>query len=112
MSGINWGKMPFIADWLEVKMKKAAQEARRQGEQEVLSGMQDMLLEVLYSRFGSVPSRTIRAIHTVQSPSKLKTLARKSLKAESLAEVQKLLPASKTNGRRLTNSRKPARASK
>lgn len=123
MTDIKWEQLPYIGDRLRAKKKEAWQEGKQEGLQEGrqegrqeggLSGMQEMLLEVLNSRFGNVSSRTVRAIHTVQSPSKLKTLARKSLKAESLAEVQKLLPASKPkpNGRRATSNGKSQRVSK
>lgn len=119
MTDIKWEQLPYIGDRLRAKKKEAWQEGKQEGLQEGrqeggLSGMQEMLLEVLNSRFGSVSSRTVRAIQTVQSPSKLKTIARKSLKAESLAEVQKLLPASKPkpNGRRETTNGKSQRVSK
>ncbi|NUO83286.1 hypothetical protein HUU05_24710 [candidate division KSB1 bacterium] len=113
MTDIKWEELPYIGDRIKAKKKEAWEEGRQEGRHEGgVLGMHELLLDVLNSRFGNVPVKTIRAIHTVQSPSKLKTLARKSLKAESLAEVQKLLPTSKTNGRRITNTRKPTRASK
>lgn len=115
MTDIKWEQLPYIGDRIRAMKKEGWQEGKQEGRQEGgLYGMQELLLEVLYSRFGSVPSKTIRAIQTVQSPSKLKTLARKSLKAESLAEVQKLLSPSKPkpNARRATSNGKSHRVSK
>ncbi len=115
MTGIKWEEMPYIGDTIKTKKKEAWQEGRQEGRQEGgLFGMQEMLLEVLSSRFGSVPGKTVRAIHTVQSPSKLKAIARRSLKAASLAEVQKLLPMNKpkTTVRSATSNGKSHRVAK
>jgi hypothetical protein len=89
MINIEWEKIPHFGDAIKAKKK----EARQEGRQEAL---QEMLIEILNAQFGHVPGRTVRAIQSIQEPRKLKSLARKSLKAESLAEVQKLLAASKT----------------
>ena len=72
-----------------------------------------MLIEMLNAHFGYVPDKTIRAIQSLHDPRKLKVLARKSLQAESLAEVQKLLMRSKTkpnghNGKKRAISRHAA----
>jgi|GEM_PF-4490628 len=72
-----------------------------------------MLIEILNTHFGYVPDKTIRAIQSLHDPQKLKVLARKSLRAESLAEVQKLLVRSKTksnghNGKKRANFRHAA----
>ncbi len=115
MTDIKWEQLPYIGDRMRAMKKEGVQEGRLEGRQEGgLFGMQELLLEVLSSRFGSVPSKTVRAIHTVQSPSKLKTIARKSLKAESLAEVQKLLPMNKpkTNVRSAIRNGKSHRVAK
>lgn len=109
MTNINWEQLPYIGDRMRAIKKEGMREGMQEGRQEGgLFGVREMLLEVLSTRFGNVPSKTVRAIHTVQSPSKLKTIARRSLKAESLAEVQKLLPVSKPK----TNSRSTIRNGK
>jgi hypothetical protein len=60
-----------------------------------------MLVDLLTDQFGRLPNKTLRAVQAIQTPQRLKALVRKSLKAESLSEVQKLLVASKAkpNGR-------------
>jgi hypothetical protein len=100
MINIEWEKIPHFGDALKAKNK----EARQEGRQEAL---QEMLIEILSAQFGHVPGRTVRAIQAIQEPRKLKALARKSLKAGSLAEMHKLLSASKTkvdgrNGKKQT----------
>jgi len=77
-------------------------EAMRENEKEAFyEGLQDMLIEMLNAQFRNVPSKTIRAIQAIHAPNKLKTIMRKSRKAESLAEVQSIVMAAipKTNGR-------------
>jgi hypothetical protein len=90
MADIKWEELPFIGDTIKAKKQEARQET-----------LQEVLIEILSTQFGKIPQTTIRAIQSIQEPRMLKTITRKSLKAESLAEVQKLLVASKTktNGR-------------
>jgi len=102
MIKVEWEKLPHFGDAMKAKKKEAWQEGREEGLQKggVLA-LQDMLIELLNIQFGHVPGKTIHAVQAIQSPRLLKALVRKSLKAASLSEVQKLLVASrtKTNGR-------------
>jgi len=96
-----WKNLPHFGDAMRANENEVKKEAFNEGVQHGLSGMQEMLIEFLSDQFGSLPNKTTRAIQTIHAPNKLKTIMRKSRKAESLAEVQSIVMAAvpKTNGR-------------
>jgi len=94
MTNVEWEKLPFYGEVLKAKKREAHQEGG-------VMALQGILVDLLNDQFGRVPDRTIRAVQAIQKPNQLKAMVRKSLKAESLAEVRKLLLAhkAKANGR-------------
>lgn len=89
-----WKSLPHFGDAMRANEDEVKKEAFHEG-------LQDMLIEMLNAQFRNVPSKTVRAIQAIHAPNKLKTIMRKSRKAESLAEVQSIVMAAipKTNGR-------------
>jgi hypothetical protein len=94
MAKIKWEDLPYIGDTIKIKKQEGWQEGR-------VLALQEMLVDLLTDQFGRIPNKTLRAVQAIQTPQRLKAIVRKCVKAESLAEAQKLLAASKakTNGR-------------
>lgn len=93
-----WKSLPHFGDAMRANEKEVKETAQKEWRQK---GLQEMLIEILNAQFGNVPSKTARAIQAIHAPDKLKTIMRKSRKAESLAEVQSIVMAAipKPNGR-------------
>ncbi len=122
MINVEWEKIPHFGDALRAKTIAASAKAREEGlhsgreegmreghEAGEIFASQEMLAELLRIQFGAVPVRTMRAIHAIHDRRVLKAMTRKILKADSLAEVHKLLVANKakTNGRNGSSAHRP-----
>jgi len=127
MTGIVWEEIPIIGDEIKAKYKKLTKEARaqaleqgrqqglekglREGRKEGLEEgrekalqesvqiMHEVLFEILNNQFDKVPKRIMRAIQSVNDPRRLKTIMKRTLKANSVAEIEKLLTAGKKNSK-------------
>ncbi len=97
-TNVEWEKLPYYGEVMRAKKREAREEGFQEGG---VIALQGVLVDVLKDQFGHVPNRTVRAVQAIQKSGQLRLMVRKSLKAESLAEVQKLLLArkAKANGR-------------
>ena len=73
--------MPTIADQLR-------EEGMQQG---ILQNAKETLIDILEERFNIVPMRVIEAINEISDPTVLKTLRRKSIKAESMEKFREIM---------------------
>jgi len=101
-----WKNLPHFGDAMRANEAEAKKVAEQQGIEKGIekgrqTGLQEMLIEMLSAQFGNVPGKTVRAIQAIHAPNKLKSISRRTMKAESLAEVQSIVMAAipKANGR-------------
>ena len=77
--------MPTIADQLR---EEGMQQGMQQG---ILQNAKETLIDILEERFNIVPMRVIEAINEISDPTVLKTLRRKSIKAESMEKFREIM---------------------
>jgi len=101
-----WKNLPHFGEAMRANEAAAKKIAEQKGIEKGIekgrqTGLQEMIIEMLSVQFGNVPSKTVRAIQAIHTSNKLKTIFRRTMKAESLAEVQSLVMAAipKANGR-------------
>ena len=90
---INWDDVAFIGEELKEKTSQAKMQAQTQT-------LQDVLMQVLATRFGAANGRVLRLVNSIQQPQKLETIFRRSLKAKSLDAVVEMLQKAKPPARR------------
>ena len=71
-------------EWRKQALKEGRREGRREGE---LSGMRELLLQVMTTRFGRLPDGVRRRVEEISSKQELRKLGRKVLAATSLQHL-------------------------
>jgi hypothetical protein len=80
-------KMPYITS----VERLGREEGLRQGLQQGLRGLQQMVIEALDERFGAIPDPISDTIHQIQDPDQLRLLLRQAIRSVSLDEFQQAL---------------------
>jgi len=108
---INLEDAPMLEEtsreWQKMFLKEGRKEGRQEGlEQGIrkgrVEGMREMLLHLMSERFGAIPKSVATAVEAITTARELERLARRVLKASSLAELDLVRSAQKhpTPGRR------------
>jgi hypothetical protein len=72
--------MPYVTSFERIGIAKGREE-----------GLQQMVLEALDERFGTLPETISDAIHQIQDQAQLRLLLRQVIRSASLAEFQSIL---------------------
>ena len=73
-----------VQDWKRQLLKEGRREGRREGE---VTGMRDLLLQLMTTRFGPLPAGVRLQVEEISSKQELRKLARKILAAKSLQHL-------------------------
>jgi hypothetical protein len=89
-------KMPYVTSVERVGRKKGVQQGMQQGMQQgTLSGMREAVIEVLETRFGTIPPALVSAIAAVDDQPNLKRLLKEAVLTPSPEAFQQLLKTKK-----------------
>lgn len=91
----HWEQVPIFGEHIKRRAKESWQEGREEGREEGLTVARENIAEVLRLRFGVTNGTIARAIKAIDEPKKLQTVFRRVLRADSLADVKKMLEAEK-----------------
>ncbi len=87
--------MPYISGFEKMLLKKGREEGKKEGLIEgMLLGAQEMVLEALEERFGSVHDAIVKAIKGINKKEVLKPLLRTAIRAKGLDEFMEHLKTS------------------
>lgn len=111
----HWERVPIFGDRIRERFKQGKQEGWKEGREEGREegqtlALQDSIMDVLATRFTKENGKIARLVNSIDDPKKLRTIFRRTLKAQSLDVVVDMLQKAKPAPRLARRGRKTSKS--